>query len=34
MKNGIPHIKYYQLLEWKDDNMDKFYRDVWRKTIT
>ena len=24
MKNGIPAEKYYFLLEWKDNNMDKF----------
>jgi hypothetical protein len=25
MKNGIPTNIYYQLLEWKDNNMGKWY---------
>lgn len=24
LKNGIPADAYYQLLEWKDDNLEEF----------
>ena len=25
MKNGIPATKYYELLEWKDENFDAWH---------
>ena len=35
MKNGIPATKYYELLEWKDENQELwFYKSTHKYGVT